>query len=189
MSDLVGYLLLVILLQAGLLLPLYEATRLYESRRQLRPALVLRRLASPRVRHWVDVFHFEYVVSDLANIEHTFGNRIDLAKDHARALTAQVLPYNGRGLEHASAHLIGQLPRNHPGRSQLRALPNVDLGILLDSILPTEILGVDREPAIGPTDNRDRWRCLAFWYFNFRGAFIDPHVVRGAVLIELVPID
>lgn len=107
MSDLVGYLLLVILLQARLLLPLNEATRLYECRRQLRPALVLRGFARPRVHHWVDIFHFEYVVSDLANIEHTFGDWVDLPEDHARALAAQVLPNNGRRFEHASAHLIG----------------------------------------------------------------------------------
>jgi hypothetical protein len=143
----------------------------------------------------VQVFHLVNIMTQVIHVEYGARRLIYFAQDDPLLLdSAHIMIDYCLGLEHGFPYKVRLLVSDHPGRSELRAIPDVDLSVFFNGILSAQSLSIHCEPAIRATDHSNRW----WWHLHPRGVEsllpapglrpFDSQVVRCAKLNEFVPV-
>lgn len=135
---------IIALLPHVLLYPLYQSLRARANGRFP--------VEDPRV---LGIVH---IMTQLINVEDALGHLLGLSEDHSVLLVVDVVSHDRSRFEQLAPFGVGRpLGGDHPGRGELRRLPDVYLSIFFNCMLSVQGLGVHSQPAGGATDDR-HWK-------------------------------
>ena len=146
---------------------------------------------------YADILRVVNIMAHLIDVEYALRYLIGLLQVDPVLLHVDIVSDDRHGLKHLESVDIRGVAVDHPGRGQLRRLPDVHLLVLLEGMLSVKSVGLNSQPPGGLADNRHWWRlhrtalrvemhCLCC--LLLRRLPLHPEIVRSRILVELIPV-